>query len=762
MANAVGLNMKFTADTGGIKTGTKEVGKLLTSLGSSISKASGSLSELGASNAAAATAQQQLATDVAFLGSALRTGQVTAEQFKAEMDALSKAATDQAAAFSEGASLTAKYTSEEDKRAASVARLNDLLSQGAISQETYAKAVYDASGQAQAAKAAEAAAVKKAADEAAEAAAMVKAAEDAKQAVMKRGEAVIRANMTAEEKHAEQLEDLESLLRQGAIDTNQFQRAQDRLASQFNEVDKEGSQTNSMLKKMAGNLRLLTAIEIGRVLADAFRSVASAIGGMVSNITQSVGELTRLASVANTSVTQFQGLATAAATVGIEQDKFADILKDVGDRVGDFLQTGGGPMADFFENIAPKVGVTAEQFKNLSGPDALQLYVDSLEKAGLSQAEMTFYLEAMSSDLTALQPLLAQGGAGMDALAERAERLGIVLSEDQTSAIKEMNGALGLVYDTFEGIVGQVTANLAPVISAMAEDLLSFIEGYQGLGDGTGGTALADSITTALFDGAEYLAGIFDYFIGDINSWGESFSSALDVMASVFDIFTRAVAAAEAAFYFVRGVFNTFLAEASKWAASFVGLFSSAAGDFLKNFSQELGQRAQEDMKAAADAADRATREAEPIAAGTGMASEWVAEGRKRFENRGEPASGADQAAEDAKKAAEKEEAARKKAAEEALKAEEKRQKEILDVRNKYAEMSYDMEVERLDKLAANTTKALEVSDIRSGGISQVLALAIGREDPAVQEARKQVRKLDEIRNEIRNLGGTVEIVGAA
>jgi hypothetical protein len=86
----------------------------------------------------------------------------------------------------------------------------------------------------------------------------------------------------------------------------------------------------------------------------------------------------------------------------------SDILKDVNDRIGDFMQTGGGPMADFFENIAPKVGVTAEQFARLSGPEALQLYVDSLEKAGLSQQEMTFYLEAMASDTTALIPLLAK------------------------------------------------------------------------------------------------------------------------------------------------------------------------------------------------------------------------------------------------------------------------------------------------------------------------------------------------------------------
>ena len=55
-------------------------------------------------------------------------------------------------------------------------------------------------------------------------------------------------------------------------------------------------------------------------------------------------------------------------------------MKDMQDRIGDFQQTGGGPLADFFTNIAPKVGVTIQQFQKLSGPEALQLFYNSLEK----------------------------------------------------------------------------------------------------------------------------------------------------------------------------------------------------------------------------------------------------------------------------------------------------------------------------------------------------------------------------------------------
>ena len=147
-------------------------------------------------------------------------------------------------------------------------------------------------------------------------------------------------------------------------------------------------------------------------------------------------EITNLAKLSGTGTTQFQEFAFGARSLGIENEKLGDILKDVSDKVGDFLQTGGGPMKDFFENIAPKVGVTAEQFRNLSGKDALQLYVSSLEKANLSQSEMTFFMEAIASDATLLIPLLTENGKAAGEFAKEARNLGVILDKDTLAKLK--------------------------------------------------------------------------------------------------------------------------------------------------------------------------------------------------------------------------------------------------------------------------------------------------------------------------------------
>jgi hypothetical protein len=150
-------------------------------------------------------------------------------------------------------------------------------------------------------------------------------------------------------------------------------------------------------------------------------------------------ELVNLSNLTGVGVERFQEMSFAAQQMNISQEKLADILKDVNDKVGDFMQTGAGPMADFFENIAPKVGITADAFRDLTSADALQLYVDSLEKAGVSQQEMTFYMEALASDASMLTPLLADNGAEMGNLAEKARALGIVLDEDLVRQTAQMD-----------------------------------------------------------------------------------------------------------------------------------------------------------------------------------------------------------------------------------------------------------------------------------------------------------------------------------
>ena len=168
------------------------------------------------------------------------------------------------------------------------------------------------------------------------------------------------------------------------------------------------------------------------------------------NMVRSAAEIGRLAQVAGTGVVEFQRFAAAAKITGIDMSNASDIIKDVNDKIGDFLQTGGGPMADFFENIAPKVGVTADQFARLSGPEALKLYVKSLQAANLTQGEMTFYMEALANDATALLPILVDNGSEMRRLGDEAERAGRILDEDAVDGARELEKEVSELSETIK------------------------------------------------------------------------------------------------------------------------------------------------------------------------------------------------------------------------------------------------------------------------------------------------------------------------
>jgi len=239
------------------------------------------------------------------------------------------------------------------------------------------------------------------------------------------------------------------------------------------------------------------------LMGAAITAAAGTVAVLTARSIQSTKEMANLASMANASANTFQKMAFGARTMGIEQEKLADILKDVNDRVGDFLSTGGGPMADFFEKIAPKVGVTAQQFERLSGPEALQLYVSSLERANLSQQEMTFFMEAMASDATKLLPLLRNNGEQMGIFADKAERMGIALSDVEVEQIKQAGIAIDDMGSLFSGFTDQIVAELSPVLIAFSKMLNQNAEDMGGVGE-----IAADSFNVIVDGISEALNGL--------------------------------------------------------------------------------------------------------------------------------------------------------------------------------------------------------------------------------------------------------------
>ncbi|RXS99033.1 transglycosylase SLT domain-containing protein [Acinetobacter junii] len=211
-----------------------------------------------------------------------------------------------------------------------------------------------------------------------------------------------------------------------------------------------------------------------KTLAPHFLALTAASGGFVALAVDTLNKAVDLQNLSNLSgmdVEQFQYYAAGAKTVSIQTEKLGDIFKDTRDKVGDFIATGGGELKDFFENVAPKVGVTAEQFKKLGGADALQLFFNTLKQANVSDNEMVFYLESIADEASALIPLLNNNGAEFKKLGDQAKASGAILDQEVVNNAKEAKAALGALQNEIAGVTNQLVANAAPAITFLAENL---------------------------------------------------------------------------------------------------------------------------------------------------------------------------------------------------------------------------------------------------------------------------------------------------
>ena len=184
-----------------------------------------------------------------------------------------------------------------------------------------------------------------------------------------------------------------------------------RISSFTEPLERAERQAEDSTKKITKSFDIASLAVKALGAAAAGLSVASVMA-YAEKFVDAGNDIQKFSKLSNASIQQFQYYAVGADTAGISMESFADKMKDMQDRIGEFQRTGSGPLADFFNDIAPRVGVTIDQFQKLSGPEALQLFYDSLQKAGASTNYMKFYMESIISDSSLLIPLLENGGKG--------------------------------------------------------------------------------------------------------------------------------------------------------------------------------------------------------------------------------------------------------------------------------------------------------------------------------------------------------------
>lgn len=276
-----------------------------------------------------------------------------------------------------------------------------------------------------------------------------------------------------------------------------------------------GSQLGSAIDGIVGKLDVLkggAATAAASLAGMAVGGSVVALGGLAAmsvQLAKSNMELAQFAAISNTSVQSFQGLAGAAQTFGFSQEKVSDMMKDFNEKIGEFASVGAGGATDFFEQIAVKTegGAAgakklAEEMSKMDGVEALQTYVDKLEEAGVNQQQMSFYLESMGSDLTALAPLLSNGGQLWKDYQSAMEEAGIITGQEAIEKSMELAAQTESVQMQFTALKNQLAQAVMPALSGVI--------GYFIDGSGKGGqfAGVIDAVGIAAKGAALFIVGL--------------------------------------------------------------------------------------------------------------------------------------------------------------------------------------------------------------------------------------------------------------
>lgn len=373
------------------------------------------------------------------------------------------------------------------------------------------------------------------------------------------------------------------------LETAAFEEGADAAEKRLNQSAKRFEQIGS--KMMA----------VGAKMSLAFTAPLLALGKSVLNLAEDVQGLQNSAKGAGATFEEFQRGAAAAKSIGIEYDKFGDILRDTQEKLGDFAANGGGELADFFKNVAPKVGVTIDMFRDLSGPKALQLYYDSLVKAGVPQQQMIFYMESIADDGSALIPILRDNGKAMKELGANAA----VISDADAEALNRYTQAQTKLSQAFDKL------KIAIAKTGLVEAVTAIVEKIGGLVDWLAmlpAPVLEAGVAIAAFVAA---AGPMIVVLGTIISSGATVFAALGTIGTAMASTGSIAGAATVAFAALRAAVTTFIAALGPWGVA-IGLATAAIVLFI-NAARE-GEKADKVYAKGLEASEATMRAAEKAA----------------------------------------------------------------------------------------------------------------------------------------------------
>jgi len=232
------------------------------------------------------------------------------------------------------------------------------------------------------------------------------------------------------------------------------------------------------LTKLAGTLGNATRKvgAFGKSVGVAGLKVAAIAGGialMIRRTTQAGDQLAKISRRVGVSIDTLSKFGLAAERAGIPQETFARGLRNVA-RNADAARRGTGESLAFFKGLDIEFQKSNGELRDTE--DILRDIADRFKDAPDGPEKTVAAMRLLGEEAGPLMiNMLNDGSAGLDEMAKKAERLGVVISEEDAVAMEEFNNSIADVMTGLQGIAQAITTALLPVLKPLVDSAIDFV-----------------------------------------------------------------------------------------------------------------------------------------------------------------------------------------------------------------------------------------------------------------------------------------------
>lgn len=218
-------------------------------------------------------------------------------------------------------------------------------------------------------------------------------------------------------------------------------------------------------------------------LVTAFKGVGLAIGAISAStvaafvafkrVTDDLDKVAKATDRLGVSAESLTAIRNGAELAGVEFESLSTAVRNF-EKVIDEANQGGKKQRE----LLAELGLASEQFtgQQIDLVDALGKVGDGLGNLGGAAARTNALLQLFGRQGAELAPLLQQGSAGINRLAQEARALGVVFTREELARVEAFNDSWDELKQTFGALFQQIAVQLSPAFTELFEAINTYLK----------------------------------------------------------------------------------------------------------------------------------------------------------------------------------------------------------------------------------------------------------------------------------------------